>query len=203
MSQFDHEDTNPQNTFGGVATDDEPTFVPAEEVDLDVDTVADEDAEVEDVPASAEGEKPAKEKKEKAPPKRGELPEGYTTPVGLAKIITDRGLYTNRDGEVAELKPQMVYSYKKNAPKDHPFPEQTIEDSLGNPRLVVEIEAGVEWWITKNQRAAERRANAAEKAEKQAAAKAKKDAEKTTDEAEGSTSEDGPVHEDEPATEAE
>jgi hypothetical protein len=186
----------------------EPTFVPteeapAEEVDLDVDTVtADEDTETEEVAGAAEGEdKPKKEKKEKAPPKRGELPEGYTTPVGLAKIITERGLYTNRDGEVAELKPQMVYSYKKNAPKDHPFPEQTVEDSLGNPRLVVEIEAGVEWWITKNQRAAERRANAAEKAEKAAAAKEKKAAEKTTDEAEGAT--DGPVHESEPTTEAE
>lgn len=195
MSQWNEQDTEAV----------EPTFVPteevpAEEVDLDVDTVtADEDTETEEVAGAAEGEdKPKKEKKEKAPPKRGELPEGYTTPVGLAKIITERGLYTNRDGEQAELKPQMVYSYKKNAPKDHPFPEETIKDSLGNDRLVVEIEAGVQWWVTKNERAAERRANAAEKAKKAEENKAKKEAAAVTDEAE-----DGPVHENEPATEAE
>ncbi len=188
----------------------EPTFVPteevpAEEVDLDVDAVTDdEDTETEEVAGTVEGEdKPKKEKKEKAPPKRGDLPEGYTTPVGLAKIITERGLYKNRDGEVADLKPQMVYSYKKNAPKDHPFPEEIVEDSLGNKRSVVQIEAGVEWWVTKNARAQERRENAAEKATKAAEAKKAKDekAAAGVDEAEGAV--DGPVHENVPAEEAE
>jgi hypothetical protein len=150
-----------------------------DEVDVDTDFAnTDDDDEVEETPAGTDANKPAKTAKEpKAPaaPKRGDLPEGYCTPVGLAKIITERGLYTTRDGEKAELKPQMVYSYAKNAPKDNPFPAQEIEDSNGNKRNVVEIEAGVTWWVNKNARAQERRDNAAAKlaeAAKKAVAKA-------------------------------
>lgn len=126
-------------------------------------------------------EKPAKVKKE---PVRGELPEGYVTNVGLAKILSERGLHTNKSGEVVEVKPQMVYSYEKNAGESDPFPTEIVTDSLGKERRAVQIEAGVAWWVRKNERAAERKANAgvkaAEKAAK-AAAKAEADAAEPTE----------------------
>jgi len=121
-------------------------------------------------------EKPAKVKKE---PARGDLPEGYVTNVGLAKILTERGLHTNKDGETVEVKPQMVYSYEKNASEADPFPTEIVTDSLGKERRAVTIENGVAWWVRKNERAAERKANAAVKAEQKAAkaaAKAEADA---------------------------
>jgi hypothetical protein len=127
------------------------------------------------------GEKAPKAKKE---PKRGELPEGYLTPVGLAKLLGERGLQKNRAGEVlSEVKPQMVYSYMKNAPKDDPFPVETVQDSLGNDRQALKLDAGIEWWERKNKRTAERKENAKAKAE----AKEKRAAEKAAaTEAEGS-----------------
>jgi len=131
--------------------------------DVDVDTDG-----VEDVTESQEtesAEKPAKAKKE---PSRGDLPEGFVTPVGLAKILSERKLHTNREGETVEVKPQMVYSYIKNAPKDDPFPMQSVEDSIGKQRQAVEIEAGVAWWTRKNERTAQRKQNAAAKAAKKA-----------------------------------
>jgi hypothetical protein len=77
-------------------------------------------------------------------------------------------MHTNRQGEVAEVAPQMVYSYIKNASKEDPFPIETITDSIGKERQVVKLEAGLAWWERKNARAAERKANAAEKAQKKA-----------------------------------
>ena len=123
----------------------------------------------------------------KAPkePARGELPEGYVTPIGLAKELTARGLHTNREGTVTEVKPQMVYSYIKNAPKDHPFPLETIKDSLDKDRQALKLEDGVAWWEAKNERAATRKANAAQKAATKAANAEKKAAEATAVEAEG------------------
>lgn len=112
--------------------------------------------------------------KKKAEPKRGTLPEGFVTPIGLAKVLTERGLHTNRQGETAEVRPQMVYSYIKNAPKDDPFPMQTVQDSLGKDRQAVATEEGVAWWERKNARVAGRKENAAAKA----AAKEKRAAEK-------------------------
>jgi hypothetical protein len=80
--------------------------------------------------------------------KRPALPEGYVTPVGLTNIINERGLY---NGGVGQLRSQAMYSYIKNAPADHPFPLETI-----NNRDVVKIEAGVQWWNEKNERVAAR-----------------------------------------------
>jgi hypothetical protein len=150
------------------------------EPDLDVETPAEPDAddEVEDIPeqpAAASDDKPKAAKKEKAQPKRGELPDGYVTPIGLTKAINEQGLYRNREGEVAELKPQMVYSYIKNAPKDRPYPGKTVTDSVGSPREnCVLLEEGLAWWNAKNEAADARRKSAAEKAAKAAEAKAKK-----------------------------
>jgi hypothetical protein len=124
-----------------------------------------EEVDVEEVAEAAE--KAPKAKKEKA---RGDLPEGVVTPVGFAKILGERGLQKNREGVVIDdVKPQMVYSYIKNASKEDPFPLVEVEDSLGKVRHVVNVEDGVNWWIRKNERAALRSQNAAVKAEKKAA----------------------------------
>lgn len=126
---------------------------------------------------AAEGtEKPAKEPKAKKEPARGELPEGYVTPVGLTKILNEKQLHRNREGEVAELRPQMTYSYIKNAPKDNPFPMEKVTDSLGKEREAVKVDAALAWWVAKNERAAARKANAADKASKKAAKAAEKEA---------------------------
>lgn len=145
----------------------------APEVDVDETVAVDE--ELETVPV--EDEKPAKTPKAKKEPARGTLPEGYVTPIGLAKELTARGMHTNREGQVVAVAPQMVYSYINNAPKEHPFPMETVTDSIGKERQAVELEAGLTWWTEKNARAAERRQNAAAKASKKAEKKATVEAE--------------------------
>lgn len=146
----------------------------ADEVDLDETEVDEADLDVDDIDLESEedetegDEKPAKVKKEKKGPARGELPEGFVTPVTLAKVLTERRLHTNREGEVVEVKPQMVYSYIKNAPKDHAFPMQKVTDSLGKERNAVNLEEGIAWWEAKNERAKARKENAAAKATKKA-----------------------------------
>lgn len=141
--------------------------------------------ETDEVVAPSEETTTAKEPKQKKEPARGELPEGYVTPIGLAKILTEKGLHTNKAGETVEVRPQMVYSYMKNAPESDPFPIETVSDSLGKERQALKADAGVEWWVRKNERAASRKANAAEKSE----AKAKRAAEKAAaKEAEGEES---------------
>jgi len=155
----------------------------AEVEDVDVDTGFDpEDDEVEvipDAPTESDGEpKAAATKKEPKKPARGDLPEGYVTPVGLAKIITEKGLHgTEEDGSNRVCPPQVVYSYIKNAPKEHPFPLETVKDSVGQPRQALKADAGVSWWEEKNKRVAERKQNAADKAAKAAARAAAKPSE--------------------------
>jgi hypothetical protein len=154
-----------------------------EDVDVDTDFSA-EDDEVEDVtdaPADATSTA-TKAKKEPAKPKRGDLPEGFVTPVGLAKVITEQGLHgKDNDGTPRVCPPQVVYSYIKNAPKEHPFPLETVNDSIGNPRQALKLDAGIEWWKAKNARVAERKTNAAQKLEKKEAAAAAKEAAGTTE----------------------
>lgn len=156
--------------------------IDVDETDLidDVD-IEDEGEDVVDAPEAKE-----KVKKEKAPA-RGDLPEGYVTPVELAKVLTERKMHTNRQGEVAEVKPQMVYSYIRNAPKDNAFPIETVTDSNGKERQAVKLEAGIEWWAAKNERTAARKANAANKEAKKAERAAAKaaEAEAEGDEVEG------------------
>jgi hypothetical protein len=150
------------------------------DVDLDVDTTPEEDGVVEPT-AESTTEKTPKAKKE---PVRGELHEGYVTPVGLAKVITEKGLHTNREGEVVPLAPQMVYSYVKNAPKDDPFPfEEGYLDQSGKPRQAAKLEAALAWWDRKKTRANERKTNAATKAAKKAAAPAPATSDEPTPEA--------------------
>jgi hypothetical protein len=132
------------------------------------------DTEVEEVTPTAETtgeEKPAKEKA----PKRGDLPEGFVTPVGFAKILTEKKLHRDKDGNVVEVKPQMVYSYLKNSPKDDKLETTTVKDSNGIERKVLKTEDALAWWERKNERVAGKKANAAAKAE----AKAKRASEKT------------------------
>jgi hypothetical protein len=153
------------------------------------------DAETEEVTAPTEaasnGEsKPAKAAKE---PARGDLPDGFVTPVGLAKKLSEpkdgnkenddasNWYHTDKNGS-HEVKPQMVYSYKNNATKEDPFPIQTIKDSLSKDRDVVKLDEGLAWWDRKNERVQGRKANAAAKV----AAKAEKASKSTTEEAEGS-----------------
>jgi ribosomal protein L12E/L44/L45/RPP1/RPP2 len=133
-----------------------------------------EDVETEEVVETTESTPAASKSKE---PARGQLPEGYVTPVGLAKVLTDRGLHTNREGEVVKVAPQMVYSYIKNAPKDDPFPLTTVTDSIGKERQAVLVEDAVAWWERKNARTAARKQNAAAKA----AAKAQREAAKAAE----------------------
>lgn len=131
----------------------------------DVENVENEAVETEEVETIEGGEKKATAKKE---PKRGELPEGYVTPVGLAKVLTEKGMHKNRAGEVTEVKPQMVYSYIRNSSKEDPFPIEIIKDSIGAERQVVKLDNALAWWERKNERAATRAANAKAKAEKKA-----------------------------------
>lgn len=149
--------------------------------ELEVETVTpDESDEVDTVAEGTESE--AGEKQAKAPkePARGDLSEGYVTPVGLAKILSQpidgdkenleasNWYHTDKAGG-HDVKPQMVYSYKKNAPKEDPFPSETVTDSLGNAREnVLKLEDGIAWWLRKNARVEERKANAAKKEEAKA-----------------------------------
>lgn len=133
------------------------------------------DSEQEEVEVSAP-EAAKAEAKAKAP-KRGELPEGKVTPVGLAKILTERKMHQNKAGETIEVKPQMVYSYMKNSSKDDKLETHTIRDSNDQPREVFDIEDAIAWWTRKNERVVARKANAAEKAAKAAAKPAEAKAE--------------------------
>jgi hypothetical protein len=138
------------------------TGTPEVDTPDELDTVVDESDSTE--------EKAPKVKKE---PARGALPEGYVTPVGLANELSDKQdangnfYHTAKDGS-HKVPPQMVYSYMRNAPKDNPFPIETVQDSLGHDRQALKVADGLAWWTAKNARAAERKTNAAAKEAKKA-----------------------------------
>jgi hypothetical protein len=115
-------------------------------------------------PEASATEPKAKAKKEKS---RGDLPEGYVTPVGLATAITKAGLYTDKNGTHV-LPPQQVYSMKKNDASLQKL-MVTVNDSLGKPREVLKLDAGLEWYVARKQRVAARSAAAATKAQEKAA----------------------------------
>jgi hypothetical protein len=153
-----------------------PAVDTAGEVDIPAATV-DDGTEAVDATGAAEGTStPAKAAKE---PARGDLPEGYVTPVGFAKELSkpkdgnaentadDNFRHTDKNGS-HEVKPQMVYSYMRNASKENPFPIETVKDSLNHDRQALKLEAGLAWWDAKNARVAERKANAAAKEQKKA-----------------------------------
>jgi hypothetical protein len=146
-------------------------------------TVLDENADV-DVPASDDTDIPASENatgeagekkaaKAKKEPARGDLPEGYVTPVGFAKALSahlrDQGKSNSKgpiDPDTNPVPPQQIYSYQRNAPKDHPMPFETVTDSIGKERQAGKLVDLLAWWDAKGTRAEERKANAAAKAEK-------------------------------------
>jgi hypothetical protein len=176
-NQEDTDMSTDTNTSAELDTDVTPTFTEPNDTQLeDSDLAEDEDLDVEEPDEDLEeveategtGESKGKAKaKESDKPKRGDLPEGYVTPIGFAKIVGERGLHTLRDGTVAdEVKPQMIYSYMRNAPKSDPFPIEKIKDSNGVERQVLKVDEGVAWWERKNERAAGRKQNAADKAAK-------------------------------------
>lgn len=146
-------------------------------VDEDVDV--DSDLESDEVEETTNAEPKAKAEKVPAAPKRGDLPEGYVTPVQFAKALSD-GIVKDAEGNDKVVPPQVVYSYIKNAPKDHPFPNtdgtnvlNDVEDSNGVGRKAFLLEEGLAWWEEKTQRASARKANAAAKATKKAEPKLK------------------------------
>jgi hypothetical protein len=162
--------TNEPLEEGTVLTDpDVPT-----EVDADVDTPAETDT----VAEGSEGE--TKQPKAKKEPARGELPDGYVTPVGFAHELTKRlqaqGA-SNKHGLITEanpIPPQQIYSTMRNSTKT-PMPfaiankEQTeggIVDSKGLHRTAGKLDELFAWWDAKDTRKAERSANATAKAEK-------------------------------------
>jgi hypothetical protein len=157
--------------------------VPVEETqtfdEVDVPAVDDEA----EVVATTEGD--AKEKTEKAPakPKRGDLDDGFITPVQFAKELSqpkdgnaenddeDNWHYTGKSGSHV-VAPQMVYSYIRSNGEGskHPIVTQSVTDSNGQTRdNVLNRDEAFAWWTAKNERAKERAANAKAKAEKVAA----------------------------------
>jgi hypothetical protein len=151
------------------------------ELDDNFDDVEEVDEPEEEVTEETTTE--AKAEKEPAKPKRGDLPEGWVTPIQFAKVLGEKGLHTDRDGNVVdEVKPQMVYSYMKNSPKDDRLEPTDIKDSNDVTRSALKLDDALAWWERKNARAAERKANAAEKAKKSAAkAETSKQAAEETD----------------------
>jgi hypothetical protein len=154
----------PKNDTNTIPEDD-MSVTDTTETDLDVEAV-EPDADVEETDGA---EATTSEAKAPAAPKRGDLPEGFVTPIGFAKIVGEKGLHTDRNGDVVrDVKPQMVYSYMKNSPKDDRLETIEIEDSNGVTRKVLNVDEAVAWWERKNERAATRKSNAAEKAQKAA-----------------------------------
>jgi len=172
------------------------------EAEAEVEVVTPEDGETDVVAEGDTGTKPAKEAKAPKEPARGDLPEGYVTPVGFAKIISEpkdgnkenkepsNWYHTSGKDGSHEVRPQMVYSYMKNAPKEDQFPVTTVKDSLEKDRQVVKPEDGIAWWNRKNDRVGERKTNAANKAQAKADRAQKAEAEKA---AEGEKVEAGAV----------
>lgn len=80
----------------------------------------------------------------------------------------------------------MIYSYMKNSPKDDRLETIEMEDSNGVNRKVLNLDEAIAWWERKNERASQRKANAAEKAKK----KESKQSQQALVEADPSTLED-------------
>lgn len=87
-----------------------------------------------------------------------ELPEGYLTLVGFAKYLQKP---KSQGGRYVIVKPQVLYSTAKNTKS---FPVETHVDG----RQIINIEKGLEWWDQKEQRKAERAAEAEQPAEEEA-----------------------------------
>ncbi len=164
----------------------------------EVDTPSESD-EVDTVPqgATETKEKPAKAAKE---PARPPVPEGYVSPVAFAKILSGhlskkatekaREADPNAEEVKIEIKPQMIYSYMKNAHPStnskNPWPRY----SEGGRENLLKVEESLAWWDAKDARVASSK-------ETQAAKAAKKAAKGTSEQAAAETGEvaTGPVEE--------
>jgi hypothetical protein len=126
-----------------------------------VDEVDVPDADTDTAPAEGTSETKSKE------PARPPVPEGFVSPVGFAKELTKhleaRGA-TNSKGEAITVKnpipPQQIYSMIRNSSKNNPFP---VHEEGGRKNLI-RLSEGLSWWDAKDERVAERKANAEAKA---------------------------------------
>lgn len=136
-----------------------------------------EDADVEAVEEPVAEEKKKEEKKSKRPA----LPEGFGTPIQFAHALTEKLRAEGKLDENGEFKPQVVYSYIRNRAKENPIPVVYVNsegDVRDEPtegyrpafRLNSEgvMEEALSWWDEKEERVAQRKKNAAEKAAKKA-----------------------------------
>jgi hypothetical protein len=134
--------------------------------DVDVDT-PDLDEVDETETADAADEKPTKEKKvkEKKEPARPPIAEGYVSPVGFAKLLTAKLIEEGKLEEGKSIPPQQMYStINSTKAGKNPFPTHEVGE---RKNLIVPAE-GFAWWDEKDARVAERKGNAAAKAEKKA-----------------------------------
>jgi hypothetical protein len=90
--------------------------------------------------------------------KKGFMPAGWVTPVGLTKVINERGLYPG-EGELGGIYNPIAASEKAGVP----FPG--LYDHEGY-KVIVEVETGIAWYVAWTKRQAERHANAAERRER-------------------------------------
>lgn len=141
----------------------------------DVETLPDAEVDEVDTVEVATDEKTGKPKKEKAPARVG-APEGTETPVQFSKTLTKRleelgrvdskgKAYGTGEGQKA-VSSQVIYSTINNNGPDskNPFPTQPRGE--GDTGVVVPVEAGIEWWIAKDDRMANAKKAKAEKASK-------------------------------------
>jgi hypothetical protein len=101
--------------------------------------------------------KPAKESKSTRPA----ISDGYVSPIGFQKALLEE--------RQVDIRPQQVYSYIRNASKEHPFPAEVID---GRPQI--KVADGLAWWDAKEQRKTDRETAKTEKAAKDAAKAAAK-----------------------------
>jgi hypothetical protein len=81
-----------------------------------------------------------------------DLPEGFVTPVGFVKALKE---LLNID-----VRPQVIYGHVKNSKS---FQEFTTLNSDG--RTMLNLDAAIAWWNSKDERKLEREAEKAAKAE--------------------------------------
>jgi hypothetical protein len=181
--------TTTENPFADTTEDEQSLAGPFEAEDLDVDTPDDDAAE-----DTATGE-PATEGKlaKKTASARPSVPEGYTTPVQFAKMLTTYLHDSNQLDEEKIVAPQVVYSYIKNSQGGkNPFPVYSVGDRQWLLKLDDEGKPaeGLKWWQDKIDRVAASKQNAAAKATKKAE-KASTDGTPVTDK----EADQGPVEE--------
>lgn len=179
---FDNEEDTSQETYGEDAEDTDDDEVSEPDADVDVDSGSEDDDEVEEVTAVTPTGKPVKSASKE--PARPPVPEGYISPVAAAKKLgehlTAKAREEDPDAPQIEVRPQVVYSYIKNS-KGGKNPIPTYEE--GGRSNLLKLDEFLAWWDEKDQRVAERKANAAakeaKKAEKAKAAPAATEAEES------------------------